>query len=110
KVHSTAYELLKRWLEDGAPEPRADDPVATRLEVWPPSRIMTPGEQQQLVVTAVASDGRSEDVTDTVQYDALNDAVARVSPGGLVTAHDRGETHIMLRFRGQATVMQVTVP
>ena len=52
----------------------------------------------------------AEDVTATAQFDALNDGVATVTPAGLVTAHGRGETHIMVRFGGQATVVQVTLP
>jgi Protein of unknown function (DUF1553)/Protein of unknown function (DUF1549)/Bacterial Ig-like domain (group 2) len=109
-VKSAAYDLLRRWLEDGAPAPRDDDAAVTGLQVWPPERIMTPGETQQLVVQATWSDGRVEDVTDTAQYDTLNDAVAQITPAGLVSGHDRGETHIMIRFRGQAVVMQVTIP
>jgi hypothetical protein len=110
KVNSSAYHLLKRWLEDGVPEPTSNDPLVTGLEVWPAKRVMVPGEQQQIVVRATWSDGRTEDVTDTAQYDALNDAVAAVTPGGLVTAKDRGETHVMIRFAGQATVFQATMP
>src|SRR5262249_4070563 len=68
------------------------------------------GEQQQLLVRATWQDGRSEDVTATAQFDSLNDGVAGVTPAGLVTAKNRGETHIMVRFAGQATVMQVTLP
>jgi Protein of unknown function (DUF1553)/Protein of unknown function (DUF1549) len=109
-INSPAYEVVRRWLEDGAPAPRDDDSVVTHLQVWPPARILTPGEKQQLVVEAEWSDGRSEDVTDTAQYDTLNDAVAQITPGGLVSGHDPGETHIMVRFRGQAVVMQVTIP
>ena len=59
---------------------------------------------------ATWKDGRSEDVTATAQYDSLNAAVADVTPTGLITAKDRGETHIMVRFGGQATVTQVTLP
>jgi hypothetical protein len=109
-VHSAPYNVLRRWLEDGAPEPTPRDPVATGLEVWPPHRIMVPGEQQQLLVRATWSDGSVEDVTSTAQFDALNDAVAAVTPDGLVTARGLGETHIMIRFAGQATVVEVTLP
>src|SRR5262249_37179617 len=56
------------------------------------------------------SDGRYEDVTATAQYDSLNDSLASVTPGGLVTGKEKGETHIMIRFCGQATVMQATLP
>lgn len=105
-----AYNLLKQWLADGAPEPVKNDPSVTGLEVFPPKRVMVPGEQQQIIVRAAWSDGRTEDVTATAQFDSLNDGVAAVTPAGLVTAKDRGETHIMVRFGGQATVMDVSLP
>jgi hypothetical protein len=110
KVGSRPYELLRRWLEDGAPAPAANDPHVTGLEVWPAGRTMLPGEQQQLLVRATWSDGRREDVTATAQFDALNDAVASVTPDGLITARERGETHVMVRFGGQAAVARVTLP
>ena len=49
-------------------------------------------------------------MTRTAQFDALNDAVAAVTPGGLVTAKAAGETHVMVRFGGQAAVARVTLP
>ncbi|MCS6850397.1 MAG: DUF1549 and DUF1553 domain-containing protein, partial [Gemmataceae bacterium] len=85
-------------------------PAVVGLEVWPAKRLMVPGENQQILVKATWSDGRSEDVTRTAQYDSLNDAVAEVTADGLITAKERGETHIMVRFCGQATVVQVTLP
>lgn len=110
KLHGRDYLRIRQWLEDGAPPPAANDPVVTKLEVFPPKRLMTPGESQQLAVTAVWSDGRREDVTAVAQFDALNEAVATVTPMGLVTAQGAGETHIMVRFGGQAEVTQVTLP
>ena len=107
---SREYHLIRAWLEDGAPEPSARDAHVTALAVWPSRRILTPGERQQLAVTATWSDGRKEDVTATAQFDTLNDAVAAVTPQGLLTAKERGETHVMIRFGGQATVAQVTLP
>lgn len=110
KLGSRQYDLIKRWLEDGAPEPSSKDPTVTGLEVWPPRRVVVAGEQQQIVVRATWSDGRVEDVTSTAQYDALNDAIASIAPGGLITAKAVGETHVMIRFCGQATVTQITLP
>ena len=57
-----------------------------------------------------ADDLTEEDVTALAQFDALNEGIASVTPGGLVTARDRGETAIMIRFGGQATIAQVTLP
>ncbi len=111
KQTSREYARIRQWLEDGAPAPDARrDPVVARLEVFPKGRVMTPGEQQQLAVTAVWSDGRREDVTSTAQFDALNDAVAAVTPSGLITAKAAGDTHIMVRFGGQAEIASVTLP
>ena len=110
KLHSPHYEVLLRWLQDGTPEPTAADPVVTRLEVYPPRRVMVPGESQQLLVLAVWSDGLRQDVTALSQFDAINDAIATVTPQGVVTAQERGETHVMVRFGGQAAVMQATLP
>ncbi len=119
KLNGRDYTRIRQWLEDGAPAPANPDrkvggvpadPEVTKLEVFPPHRIMTAGEQQQLSVTAIWSDGRREDVTSTAQFDALNDAVAAVTPAGLVTAKDAGETHVMIRFGGAAEVAAVTLP
>src|SRR5262245_29002782 len=110
KVGSRDYQFLKRWLEDGVPEPTAKDPETASIEVWPRQRVMVPGEQQQILVNAKWSDGRVEDVTATARFDSLNDGVAAVSPSGLITAQGRGETHVMIRFCGQVTVFQVTSP
>jgi len=110
KVNSREYTYFKRWLEDGAPEPSAKDPEVTSIEVWPARRIMVPGEVQQILVKATWKDGKVEDVTATAQFDTLNDSVASVTPAGLITAKARGETHVMIRFCGQATVVQVTLP
>jgi hypothetical protein len=109
-VGSRSYTVLKQWLEDGAPGPSIQDAQVTGLEVLPTKRLMTPGEEQQLVVRANWSDGRSSDVSATAQFDSLNDAVAAASPQGLVTAKEQGETHIMVRFGGQVSVIDVTLP
>jgi hypothetical protein len=110
KVGSREYLFLKRWLEDGVPEPSAKDPEVGGLEVWPARRVLIPGEQQQILVKATWKDGKTEDVTATAQFDSLNDSIAAVTPAGLVTAKSLGETHIMVRFCGQATVVQITLP
>jgi hypothetical protein len=111
KLHGRDYTRIRQWLEDGAPAPDAKrDAEVTKLEVFPRTRVMQPGEQQQLAITAIWSDGRREDVTSTAQFDALNDSVASVTPAGMITAKKAGETHIMIRFGGQADIASVTLP
>lgn len=110
KVGSREFRLFKQWLEDGAPEPNAKDATVDKIEVFPNARVMTPNEMQQIAITAIWSDGRREDVTGTAQFDSLNDAVASITQNGLITAKSTGETHIMIRFGGQATISSVTLP
>jgi hypothetical protein len=110
RAHGPEYQLLQQWLEDGAPGPGPQEPEVTAVEVWPARRVLVPGEQQQLLVRAVWKDGRSQDVTPVARFDALNEGVAAVTPQGLVTARDRGEAHIMVRFSGQAATAQVVLP
>ncbi len=111
KPGSWQYNLLREWLESGVPEPRPNDPIVTGLEVLPAKRLMRPGEEQQLVVRATWSDGRIEDVTRLALYDSLNDSKAKVDAArGLAQCLDRGETYVMIRFGGQATVFQVSSP
>jgi hypothetical protein len=110
KVGSTGYSVLKTWLEDGAPAPASSDPHVTKLEAWPPARIMTPGEKQQLVVRAHWSDGRITDATPWANFDSLQDAIASVSPAGLITGLTAGEGHIMIRYAERATAVNVTLP
>jgi Protein of unknown function (DUF1549)/Protein of unknown function (DUF1553) len=110
KVGSREYNLLRRWLEDGAPGPSPRDASVINLEVWPAARLMVPGEQQQVIVRATWTDGRTTDVTPVAQFDALNESVAGISPAGLITAKGSGETHVMIRFMGQAVVVRTTLP
>jgi hypothetical protein len=109
-VKGREYERIKMWLEDGAPEPSLKDAHVVGLEVWPSQRLMVLGEQQQILVKATWADGKSEDVTATAKFDTLNESIAVVTASGLVTARGKGETHIMVRFMGQATVVQITLP
>src|SRR5205823_3253928 len=101
------YELLRRWLEDGAPEPSDKDPIVTKLEVTPARRLMAPGEQQQITVRAAWGGAKAEtvDVTPWAQYDSLNPSIAEVNAAGLITARAAGETHVMIRYCGQVGVV-----
>ncbi|GIW79901.1 MAG: surface protein [Gemmatales bacterium] len=110
KAGGSEYQILKRWLEDGTPPPARNAPAVTSLSVFPTSRVMKSEEQQQIAVTATWSDGLTRDVTSLAQFDSLNEAVATVTPNGLVTAKSKGVTHIMVRFEGQVGVVQIMLP
>lgn len=105
------YQVLVRWLSSGAPGPNANDPYVTKIEISPVEQILkSPGETVQVRVKAYYSDRTSRDVTRRTRLNTLNDAIASCSPDGLVKAVGQGQTAIMARFGGQATVATIMAP
>ncbi|MCS6861792.1 MAG: Ig-like domain-containing protein, partial [Abditibacteriales bacterium] len=119
-VGSWEYNVIKQWIEQGVQPPTELDPEAVRLEVTPSERVLKgPGEEQQLIVRAVYSNGRSEDVTHKARFNSSEEGVATVTGGvgysggqrgGLVRAVGRGETVIMVRYMGAVGVARIYVP
>ncbi|HET6883694.1 MAG TPA: DUF1549 and DUF1553 domain-containing protein [Pirellulales bacterium] len=107
---SVDYELLKTWLATGAAGPRADEPQVKSLRVYPPRRVGQAGISQQLQVLADYSDGKTRDVTCWTRFDSLDDSIVKVTPEGHFTAGGKGQSHVMVRFAGQAAICTVVVP
>lgn len=108
---SAAYRLLRRWIEQGMPYGSESDPKVTHIEVQPAERIMERDNKQQLVVVAHYSDGSSEDVTRTVQFDSNDTEMAEVSVTGLVTTGQlTGSVAVMARYQGHVGVFRSTIP
>ena len=63
---------------------RAVCPRVKALRVFPAERILAPGSDQQLVVTAVFADGTTRDVTRQAAYDVSDPTRAEVSVDGQV--------------------------
>jgi hypothetical protein len=111
EVDSPAYRLLRRWIEQGMPYGQASDPQVVSIEVLPAERRMGHGATQQLVVVAHYSDGSTEDVTRTTQFDSNDPEMAEVSPTGLVTAGSlSGMVAVMARYQGHVGVFRATIP
>jgi uncharacterized protein DUF1549/uncharacterized protein DUF1553 len=109
-VGSPVYDLLLSWIASGTPGPLPDDPVLSGLKVLPASRIMKQKEQQQVMVLANYSDGRTRDVTQSSRLESLNDSVAEVSNQGLITARGGGQAAILARYMGNVAMVEVVVP
>jgi hypothetical protein len=101
---------IERWLGSGAPGPAPGEPAVASIDVFPAERVLVPGEETFIAVTAALSDGTAEDVTGKALISSLNDGVAAVDTEGLVAARGPGETSIMVRYQGQASVARITVP
>lgn len=107
---SLEYRVIGEWIADGAPGPKPSDPDVASLEVFPKSSILAPGAEQQLVVRARYTDGRSEDVTRWVKYTSSNEGAATVDESGRVKMTGRGEAAITLWYSSRVLYARVTVP
>ena len=66
---------------------------------------------QQIVVVAHYSDGSTEDVTRTTQFDSNDTEMAEVSASGLVTTGQlTGSVAVMARYQGHVDVFRATMP
>jgi hypothetical protein len=108
---SQEYRLLLQWLREGAHGPNAADPQVTQIDVLPSERILQKGgPTQRLIVRATYSDRTVRDVTSEARINTLNDAVAACTPEGVVTPVGKGQTAVMVRYAGLATVATLIVP
>jgi len=108
---SDDYRLLRRWIQQGMPYGSEDDPVLQSIRVFPAKRTMPLEGKQQLRVIAYYSDGTTEDVTTRARYSPNNTEMAKVDESGVVEMlGSPGGTAVMIRYQGQATAFQATIP
>ncbi len=110
-VDSLEYEILRRWMADGA---RPDSGVAAlprRLEVEPRERIVTlPAPEIPLRTWAVYPDGSRKDVSHLAVFESTNPDV-EVSRQGVVKGVRAGETTVVVRYLHlRATALLAFVP
>jgi len=105
------YRLIRRWIEQGMPYGDPDAAKVARIEVIPRERMMQPATSQQIAVVAHYTDGRTEDVTHTAQFESNASEMADVNKKGLVAVSDLpGSVAIMVRYQGHVDVFRATVP
>lgn len=109
--NSDEYHLLARWVQQGAPRQRIDEPQLLKVELAESSFSMQPGEQQQLKVVASYSDGTTRDVTHIATYLSNEATVVDVADGGELEAGNLpGESAVMIRYMNHICVADVVVP
>jgi len=108
--HSLDYQILTAWLRSGTPAPKADEPEVAKLEVYPPQRLASVGQTQQLRIVAEYKTGLRRDVTGLAKFDSLDESAVSVSPDGLVKVIGHGQAPVMIRYEGQAVVAMVVSP
>ncbi|MCS7465188.1 DUF1549 and DUF1553 domain-containing protein [Stieleria sp. ICT_E10.1] len=92
---SWEHELLRRWIQAGAPKPAASQELE-RIELIP-SEILFQHENDTagLQVIATWKNGDQEDVTPLCRFRTNDDSVATVSRDGIVSSTGSGDTHII---------------
>jgi hypothetical protein len=111
EIGSDEYKTIRRWIASGLPFGRPEDPVVTKITLFPEKRVLPRNSRQQFAVYAHYSDGSVEDITRRAQYDSNDADVAIVDGNGLVrTLALSGEAAIMARYQGQVTIFRATVP
>ncbi|MBM3982646.1 MAG: DUF1553 domain-containing protein [Planctomycetes bacterium] len=110
-AESADYQLVKRWIEAGAPASAPNVPKVTKLRVFPADAVLSPDQRQQLAVIAEYSDGSARDVTRQAEFFSNLDVAARVDADGLVTAgKESGKAAVMARHMGFVAVFTAIRP
>ncbi len=106
-----AYQLLRQWIQRGAPPASPEAPRVVKLRVFPSERLLSRNDQQQLAVVAEYSDGSLRDVTRQAQYASNLEPVAVVDEDGLAqTTGQSGEATVMARYMAHVCVFRAIVP
>ncbi len=109
-IDSNDYKILARWIELGAPRPDPSPKKVTRLEIQPNKRVSPIAQSQQLRAVATYEDGQVRDVTAWTRFDAMDEAVVKVSSSGLAQTVGKGQGAVMARFADHAEIATFVIP
>ena len=107
---SPEYKVIAGWLAQGMPAPRDSDPRVTEIRVLPREASLRTGAEQQLLVTAVFSDGHTADVTRWAKYDSGDESVATVGNDGHVAMHGYGEAPVTVWYQSHVAFSRLRIP
>lgn len=111
KKGSLEYATLFHWIDQGLPVGEANAPRLTGLRVSPGERELSAGGEQQILATALYSDGSSRDVSGAAFYSSNAPHVAEVDARGLIRCGENpGEAAITVNYMGQVAAVQIQLP
>ena len=110
EVDSPEYQLLKSWIESGAPPPRPDEISVQRIAVMPAANVVSQGQQFPVSVTAHFDDGTTRDVTRWARFSSTDESLARVDQEGNISVIGYGEGAITAWYSSKLAVARVTSP
>ncbi|OWK36087.1 DUF1549 and DUF1553 domain-containing protein [Fimbriiglobus ruber] len=104
------YNVFREWIRQGATWTPGRGAIA-ELSVSPPDfAVVKNGETLAVKVTATFTDGTREDVTPFCDFRVSDDAIATVSPVGVVAARQPGDAGLTVLYRGTVRAVRVLVP
>jgi Protein of unknown function (DUF1549)/Protein of unknown function (DUF1553)/Bacterial Ig-like domain (group 2) len=109
-LNSPEYKVISGWIAQGMPAPQDSDARVTNIQVLPREASLRPGAEQQLLVTAVFSDGHTEDVTRWTKFDSGDEGVASVDGNGHVTMHSFGGAPVTAWYQSHVAFARVRIP
>jgi hypothetical protein len=104
------YNTFREWIKGGAVWDRGSGEIKS-LDVNPPDfALLANAKDKQIVVTATFLDGTKEDITPFCDFKITDDAIALVSPTGLLTPRQPGDAGLTVLYRGSVKAIRVLVP
>ncbi|MEO2022309.1 MAG: DUF1549 domain-containing protein, partial [Pirellulaceae bacterium] len=108
---SVDQQILLKWIEKGTPWGQADGPLLEKITVQPRDVIMQTLRSQQLLVTALYSDGSQRDVTAAAAYSSNQATIADMDESFQVkTGKQPGEAAITVNYMGKVTSTRIIIP
>ncbi len=104
------YNVFHEWIRSGARWEAGSGEIKS-LELNPSDfALLTSDKPRQLIVTATFADGTREDITPFCDFKITDDAIASVSPLGVLTARQPGDAGLTVLYRGSVKAIRVLVP
>ena len=105
------YQTIRDWIASGMRFGTKDDPRIVKIDLSPDERQLPYGKEQQLMVVATYSDGKTADVTALAQFQSNNDGLSSVDENGLVTiGQSAGTVAVMATYLGNVDTFRVLIP
>ncbi|MBA4189644.1 MAG: hypothetical protein C0467_16790 [Planctomycetaceae bacterium] len=104
------YNVFREWVRAGAKWTPGSGKI-DQLEVFPKDfALLAADKPLQVKVTAKFSDGTTEDITPFCDFKISDDAIAALSPLGLLTPRQPGDAGLTVLYRGSVQAIRVLVP
>ncbi|MFO0822694.1 MAG: DUF1549 and DUF1553 domain-containing protein [Gemmataceae bacterium] len=107
---SWIYNIFREWVRTGAKWTPGSGTIES-LEVIPGDFALLSNEKPlQVQVKAKFADGTTEDITPFCDFRISDDAIAALSPLGLLTPRQPGDAGLTVLYRGSVKAIRVLVP